>query len=276
MTDRDFRQLKAVTTPQSWIDNALNIPNKKNKKPFPLMTVIGTAAGIAVAVAASLFIFFTVSRAPVAVPPEYTVPQTVTVPVTIGEGSQPSTRIEENETKTSAAAPTASSGVTPPRTTAPRVTEPSVTEPAEASTAPTVSPTTVPPEEPTEHTTDVVPDDTEEQPAAETEAPEPAAPSEYFQGYFKAGDPHSFDTAGTVFCHITGADGKEYGGRYSAAERAEVSRDSSGEPVVRYSPQDHNILLPDDSYTVEFYAANGVKGRKRTIYIMSDAFEILI
>ena len=53
MNECDFKQLKALKTPEKWIENALNIPKKKNK-PLPLFlrpSFIGSAAALAVLVA---------------------------------------------------------------------------------------------------------------------------------------------------------------------------------------------------------------------------------
>lgn len=56
MNDFDFEQLKNLKTPENWIENAINIPSKKNKS-LPLWlrpTAISSAAAVVLVVAAVL------------------------------------------------------------------------------------------------------------------------------------------------------------------------------------------------------------------------------
>jgi hypothetical protein len=58
VTEKDFRQLKDLRTPEEWIENALLIPQKKNKPPFLLRpSVIGAAASLLIIAAAALTLF---------------------------------------------------------------------------------------------------------------------------------------------------------------------------------------------------------------------------
>lgn len=65
MTEKDFRQLKSVRTPEEWIENALLIPQKKNKPLFLLRpSVIGAAASLLIIVAAALTLFLNLRQLP--------------------------------------------------------------------------------------------------------------------------------------------------------------------------------------------------------------------
>lgn len=77
MTEKDFRQLKDLRTPEEWIENALLIPQKKNKPLFLLRpSVIGAAASLLIIVAAALTLFLNLRQLPE--PTTQTVLQTVT------------------------------------------------------------------------------------------------------------------------------------------------------------------------------------------------------
>ncbi len=60
VTEKDFRQLKDLRTPEEWIENALLIPQKKNKPPFLFRpSVIGAAASLLIIATAALTLFLT-------------------------------------------------------------------------------------------------------------------------------------------------------------------------------------------------------------------------
>lgn len=77
MTEKDFRQLKDLRTPEEWIENALLIPQKKNKPPFLFRpSVIGAAASLLIIATAALTLFLNLRQLPE--PTTQTVLQTVT------------------------------------------------------------------------------------------------------------------------------------------------------------------------------------------------------
>ena len=77
MTEKDFRQLKDLRTPEEWIENALLIPQKKNKPLFLLRpSVLGAAASLLIIAAAALTLFLNLRQLPE--PTTQTVFQTVT------------------------------------------------------------------------------------------------------------------------------------------------------------------------------------------------------
>ena len=77
VTEKDFRQLKDLRTPEEWIENALLIPQKKNKPPFLFRpSVIGAAASLLIIAAAALTLFLNLRQLPE--PTTQTVFQTVT------------------------------------------------------------------------------------------------------------------------------------------------------------------------------------------------------
>ena len=77
MTEKDFRQLKDLRTPEEWIENALLIPQKKNKPLFLLRpSMIGAAASLLIIAAAALTLFLNLRQLPEPTP--QTVLQTVT------------------------------------------------------------------------------------------------------------------------------------------------------------------------------------------------------
>ena len=65
VTEKDFRQLKDLRTPEEWIENALLIPQKKNKPPFLFRpSVIGAAASLLIIAAAALTLFLNLRQLP--------------------------------------------------------------------------------------------------------------------------------------------------------------------------------------------------------------------
>lgn len=146
MNEFDFSQLSAVATPESWIENALNIPKKKKPLPFLLRPyVIGAAASLVIVAA----VLFTVAvhqvgdkpfkqpedvfvASPVQETTEGEAYPTELVPVTdaggevVGTVAVPVARQDQDGTE--ASSPSASS--------APSGTAPSSTAPAAAGTVP--------------------------------------------------------------------------------------------------------------------------------------------
>ena len=127
VTEKDFRQLKDLRTPEEWIENALLIPQKKNKPPFLLRpSVIGAAASLLIIATAALTLFLNLRQLPE--PTTQTVFQTVTPTDTSATAKE-----NVHTTQTATTQPTAVSSS--PSTAA-------VSQAASSSqTAPAVSPT---------------------------------------------------------------------------------------------------------------------------------------
>lgn len=163
VTDKDFRQLKSVRTPEEWIENALMIPKKKNKPLFLLRpSVIGAAASLLIIAAAALTLFLNLRQLPEPSPP--TVFQTVTPtdstatvtePVQVAStsttqptaaSSSPSTAAVSQALLSSQSAPAVSPVLSP--TVKPTVS-PTVSPTVKPTVSPTVSPTVKPTAAPT-------------------------------------------------------------------------------------------------------------------------------
>lgn len=169
MTEKDFRQLKDLRTPEEWIENALLIPHKKNKPLFLLRpSVIGAAASLLIIATAALTLFLNLRQLPE--PTTQTVLQTVTPTDTSATttetvqatppstmqptavSSSPSTAAVSQAASSSQTAPAVSpsgssnSSPTPLPTVKPTVKPTAVpTEPATYSTQPLTAPTEIKP-----------------------------------------------------------------------------------------------------------------------------------
>ena len=169
VTEKDFRQLKDLRTPEEWIENALLIPQKKNKPLFLLRpSVIGAAASLLIIAAAALTLFLNLRQLPE--PTTQTVFQTVTPTDTSATttetvqatppstmqptavSSSPSTAAVSQAASSSQTAPAVSpsgssnSSPTPLPTVKPTVKPTAVpTEPATYSTQPLTAPTEIKP-----------------------------------------------------------------------------------------------------------------------------------
>ena len=175
MTEKDFRQLKDLRTPEEWIENALLIPQKKNKPPFLFRpSVIGAAASLLIIATAALTLFLNLRQLPE--PTTQTVFQTVTPTDTSATttetvqatppstmqptavSSSPSTAAVSQAASSSQTAPAVSpsgssnSSPTPLPTVKPTVS-PTVSPTVKPTGSPTVPPTVKPTAAPTEPAT---------------------------------------------------------------------------------------------------------------------------
>lgn len=211
MTEKDFRQLKDLRTPEEWIENALLIPQKKNKPPFLFRpSVIGAAASLLIIATAALTLFLNLRQLPE--PTTQTVFQTVTPTDTSATttetvqatppstmqptavSSSPSTAAVSQAASSSQTAPAVSpsgssnSSPTPLPTVKPTVSptaSPTVKPTGSPTVPPTVKPTAVP-TEPATYSTQPLTAPTEIKPTVP--ATEPATlPKEeelYYMGRF--------------------------------------------------------------------------------------------
>lgn len=175
VTEKDFRQLKDLRTPEEWIENALLIPQKKNKPPFLFRpSVIGAAASLLIIATAALTLFLNLRQLPE--PTTQTVFQTVTPTDTSATAketvhttqtattqptavsSSPSTAAVSQAASSSQTAPAVSptgssnSSSTPLPTVKPTVS-PTVSPTVKPTGSPTVPPTVKPTAVPTEPAT---------------------------------------------------------------------------------------------------------------------------
>ena len=175
VTEKDFRQLKDLRTPEEWIENALLIPQKKNKPPFLFRpSVIGAAASLLIIATAALTLFLNLRQLPE--PTTQTVFQTVTPTDTSATttetvqatppstmqptavSSSPSTAAVSQAASSSQTAPAVSpsgssnSSPTPLPTVKPTVS-PTVSPTVKPTGSPTVPPTVKPTAVPTEPAT---------------------------------------------------------------------------------------------------------------------------
>ena len=175
VTEKDFRQLKDLRTPEEWIENALLIPQKKNKPPFLFHpSVIGAAASLLIIATAALTLFLNLRQLPE--PTTQTVFQTVTPTDTSATttetvqatppstmqptavSSSPSTAAVSQAASSSQTAPAVSpsgssnSSPTPLPTVKPTVS-PTVSPTVKPTGSPTVPPTVKPTAVPTEPAT---------------------------------------------------------------------------------------------------------------------------
>lgn len=147
MTDKDFRQLKSVRTPEEWIENALMIPRKKNKPPFLLRpSVIGAAASLLIIAAAALTLFLNLRQLPEPSPP--TVFQTVT-PTDTSAAVTETVQVASPSTTQPTAAPSSPSTAAVSQAPSSSQSAPNVSPVLSPTVKPTVSPTVSPTVKPT-------------------------------------------------------------------------------------------------------------------------------
>ena len=158
MTEKDFRQLKDLRTPEEWIENALLIPQKKNKPPFLFRpSVIGAAASLLIIAAAALTLFLNLRQLPE--PSPATVFQTVTsadtsaaVTETVQVASTSTTQPTAASSLSTAAVSQATALPQPAPAVSPVLSptvKPTVSPPVSPTFKPTVSPTVSPTVKPT-------------------------------------------------------------------------------------------------------------------------------
>lgn len=147
VTDKDFRQLKSVRTPEEWIGNALMIPQKKNKPLFLLRpSVIGAAASLLIIAAAALTLFLNLRQLPEPLPP--TVFQTVTPTDSTATVTETVQVASPSTTQPTAASSSPSTAAVSQATASPQPA-PAVSPVPSPTVKPTVSPTVSPTVKPT-------------------------------------------------------------------------------------------------------------------------------
>lgn len=151
VTDKDFRQLKSVRTPEEWIDKVLMIPKKKNKPLFLFRpSVIGAAASLLIIAAAALTLFLNLRQLPEPSPP--TVFQTVTSAdstATVTETVQVASPSTTQPTAASSSPSTAAVSQAPSSSQSAPAVSPVLSPTVNPTVSPTVSPTVKPTGSPT-------------------------------------------------------------------------------------------------------------------------------
>ncbi len=151
MTEKDFRQLKDLRTPEEWIENALLIPQKKNKPPFLFRpSVIGAAASLLIIATAALTLFLNLRQLPE--PTTQTVFQTVTptdTSATAKETVHTTQTATTQPTAVSSSPSTAAVMQTPSSSQSAQAVSPSGSSNSSSTPLPTVKPTVSPTVSPT-------------------------------------------------------------------------------------------------------------------------------
>ena len=151
VTDKNFRQLKSVRTPEEWIDKALMIPKKKNKPLFLLRpSAIGAAASLLIIAAAALTLFLNLRQLPEPSPP--TVFQTVTPTDSTATVTETVQVASPSTTQPTAASSSPSTAAVSQATALPQpapVVSPVLSPTGKPTVSPTVSPTVKPTVSPT-------------------------------------------------------------------------------------------------------------------------------
>ena len=280
MNDFYFEKLKNVKTPDSWIETAINIPEKKQKQ-MPILfkpSVIGSAAAVLVVVI-TLFVllFHTGSSAPLTQKPQLPVSQTTAVTMT----TLPNGTSEADETV--AAEQTDPSGETIPSNAGPvaQTTTGGSASANSPSTTPTEQGTALPPEKPQERTEPIGPTERPTQTAPTGPAVKPSAPIEpttdavqpttvtsqehtepsdtFYKGMIllKILNTNPFYEDGWLYVHITDGGGKEFSKKFSSAERSSVQKVSAGHKIASIYPYQAGVFFEDGVYTVEVYDNRG-------------------
>ena len=151
VTEKDFRQLKDLRTPEEWIENALLIPQKKNKPPFLFRpSVIGAAASLLIIATAALTLFLNLRQLPE--PTTQTVLQTVTptdTSATAKETVHTTQTATTQPTAVSSSPSTAAVMQTPSSSQSAQAVSPSGSSNSSSTPLPTVKPTVSPTVSPT-------------------------------------------------------------------------------------------------------------------------------
>ena len=227
MTEKDFRQLKDLRTPEEWIKNALLIPQKKNKPLFLLRpSVIGAAASLLIIAAAALTLFLNLRQLPEPAPQTvlqiatttdtsataketvHTTQTATTQPTAVS--SSPSTAAVSQAASSSQSAPAVSptgssnSSSTPLPTVKPTVS-PTVSPTVKPTGSPTVPPTVKPtaaPTTPATYATQPLTAPTEIKPTVPATVPATLPKEEelYYMGriFFHAGQDSAFADSASV------------------------------------------------------------------------------
>ena len=227
VTEKDFRQLKDLRTPEEWIENALLIPQKKNKPLFLFRpSVIGAAASLLIIAAAALTLFLNLRQLPEPTPQTVlqiatttdasataketvqVAPPSTTQPTAVS--SSPSTAAVSQAASSSQTAPavlpTGSSNSSPtPLPTVKPTASPTVSPTVMPTGLPTVPPTVKPtaaPTEPATYATQPLTAPTEIKPTVPATAPATLPKEEelYYMGrfVFHAGQDSAFADSASV------------------------------------------------------------------------------
>lgn len=253
---RNFNVIKNIEVPESWVENAVNIPKtaKRRKKLILNPSLIGTAASLVFAVALSLFVFFSTNRQ-ITIPASNQSTQNSTQPTSLSadvsgasslEESQPTTALaKENDTEnetiyvsfensmmtepsddTDSHEKTTQATVPIEPTEKPQIQTEEPTNPIEAPTIPTEEPW-VPTEPPVETTSTA-------EPTTQNVS------GELFTGNIIFFPNDRLQQSDELYCHII-YDGKPMGKVFSQAE--EMMIDKSDGFIAIYNPLNSGIEM---------------------------------
>ena len=148
VTEKDFRQLKDLRTPEEWIENALLIPQKKNKPPFLFRpSVIGAAASLLIIATAALTLFLNLRQLPE--PTTQTVFQTVTPTDTSATAKETVHTTQTATTQPTAVSSSPSTAAVMQTPSSAQAVSPSGSSNSSSTPLPTVKPTVSPTASPT-------------------------------------------------------------------------------------------------------------------------------
>lgn len=271
----NFHAIQSLPTPESWIENALAIPEEEEEKEKPAVIprrsyrLIAAAASLVLVslIGVAVWMVFGRTPAPIITAPKNTAS---TESVVSTEGVPASTEsATTGETGTiPAQAPTAPADthtVATVSTPTELATTPSQHAPTEEPTARPDSPITIPTERPTEAT--VHPTEITVYPTEVTAEPsEPAFyPTEtpwFYENEVISDVPSSkFPENGRIYCAIYDSDGSMFGDAdpYSDQHLATVLRYEEWRDsyLVVYRPSEKDVLPRPGYYTYRFYDENG-------------------
>ncbi len=247
MKNLDFKQIKDIITPESWIENVINIP-KKNKRPTPLYLnpyLIASVASFVLCCTICLTLFFTINNnatVPVAQNTTQSICQTVTettdntqqtdfipivsiptnittavIDVTDSTGIIKPTQLQVPTTNINTE-PTEVTSATVAPTESTKTTEPIIqTEPTEATTEPIA--TVLPTEQPVlpMYTEPMV---TDPEGAIPTLPGSPPPTESYVSIFLQNAESYGFSTDNNIYCHIEAISGESSTEMFTDSERA--------------------------------------------------------
>lgn len=285
MKDKNFNNLKNLKAPDTWIENAINIPQDKNQPKAPIILkysrILAAVACLVLVCTVSLVLFFTRDTDILLVNPDYTQSTSST------DNNASSTQGNKNNHKDNKK-PTDNNGG------APIEDESSSSEkPTSKNEEPTARPTqaTQKPNKPTQKPPETKPsEDTEEpldppiekpsEPAWEEPSEEPTdqpiepssppeAPPGSISAVFSTFILKSEYTGGNVYCKIIDSNGKLLGDSdlYSSQHRSSVAGYTKDSYLLEYNASSKGVVTQPGYYTCYFYDGNGKVYNSYSTYV---------
>lgn len=287
MNKLNFNQLSNIKTPENWIENAINIPNKKKKIIYLKSTAFVAAASLVVCVSLSFMIFTMIgndNQVPFKSTNTTSTPHTsVSDVVETVSSSYPLVTVATNSTEPTEITQIIEKTEATQNATSVLPQTQVVTEPTEAtkniiplpSTNPTLSSTQLS----TEVQTTTIPmilqpsEVTLPPTALPTFSENPSTDSvDYFIAsiYFYANENTAFDRSKTLYCHLERADGKTFSNKYSFSEMVTQKQDYNDSYTAIYTPKKSLNNVTYGEYIVTFYNKNGASVTQRFYFGDND------